>query len=232
MYKITNTTEEGLKGLPGIVEGFFKTAAETAESGAASIATAVQAMKQVSKMGNIDVKKQAWGGSTATPTAERDKNGTWTVKAGSYTYSNIIAANSAEAFKLAEEAAKRTNIAGFKMGGLISSDGLYRAGEFGLKEAVIPLEQPRALRAIGEAIAQALPTREMFAPLGKLIGLENAGVTLHNRRQEVYSNDYIADLAARKVVAAIDSRLNTATTQPVNYYAVGTLIGDERKPNS
>lgn len=42
-------------------------------------------------------------------------------------------------------------------GGLVTSDTILRAGEKGKAEGVIPLEDPRALAAIGRAIAKASP---------------------------------------------------------------------------
>lgn len=46
----------------------------------------------------------------------------------------------------------------YAYGGLITTDGLYRAGEFGDTEAIIPLENKQSLQEIGGTIAQYVST--------------------------------------------------------------------------
>ena len=66
-----------------------------------------------------------------------------------------------------------SKIRGSARGSMVTQDGLYRAGEFGLNEAIIPLEKPDIMRRIGEAIYNSMPT-ELSNGLHAAIGRTNA----------------------------------------------------------
>lgn len=115
-------------------------------------------------------------------------------------------------------------VPGAKHGALIGEDAIYRAGEFGLNEAVVPLEQPAVLKKVGNAIATNLPTREMFAPLKAILGMESAGISTTSRpqQQQAPSKEDFAKSILEIVLPAMSTR--TQEKQPLY---VGTLVADD-----
>lgn len=118
----------------------------------------------------------------------------------------------------------------FKLGGMVTGDGLFRAGEFGLNEAIVPLEQPQAMRRIGSALAAAIPAYELVAPLKSMLGLRDGGVAQFSS----FQREDNADLVERIANKLLESQAHTAP-QP-SYMSnnddkrplyVGTLIADK-----
>jgi tape measure domain-containing protein len=73
------------------------------------------------------------------------------------------------------------NIAGFAGGGVIDQDSIVRVGEKGRKEAIVPMENPTALKPFVDAIVAALPQQQ--AP-------SNGG---GSDKQPIYVGTLIAD---------------------------------------
>ena len=122
------------------------------------------------------------------------------------------------------------NVPAFKLGGMVTGDGLFRAGEFGLNEAIVPLEQPQAMRRIGSALAAAIPAYELVAPLKSMLGLRDGGVAQFSS----FQREDNADLVERIANKLLESQAHTAP-QP-SYMSnnddkrplyVGTLIADK-----
>ena len=122
------------------------------------------------------------------------------------------------------------NVPQFKLGGMVTGDGLFRAGEFGLNEAIVPLEQPQAMHRIGSALAAAIPAYELVAPLKRMLGMRDGGVAQFSSFQREDS----ADLVERIANKLLESQAHTAP-QP-SYMSnnddkrplyVGTLIADK-----
>lgn len=122
------------------------------------------------------------------------------------------------------------NVPKFKLGGMITGDGLFRAGEFGLNEAIVPLEQPQAMHRIGSALAAAIPAYELVAPLKSMLGLRDGGVAQFSSFQREDSSDLVERIANK----LLESQAHTAP-QP-SYMSnnddkrplyVGTLIADK-----
>lgn len=121
------------------------------------------------------------------------------------------------------------NLPGFKLGGMVTGDGLFRAGEFGLNEAIVPLEQPHAMRKIGNALAAALPTWELVAPLQQAIGMRDGGVASFDSFRSVQKEQSVEDIVTR----IMDAQAHKAPTgdsraaEDLRPLYVGTLIADK-----
>jgi tape measure domain-containing protein len=122
------------------------------------------------------------------------------------------------------------NVPEFKLGGMVTGDGLFRAGEFGLNEAIVPLEQPQAMHRIGSALAAAIPAYELVAPLKRMLGMRDGGVAQFSSFQREDSTDLVERIANK----LLESQAHTAP-QP-SYMSnnddkrplyVGTLIADK-----
>ena len=122
------------------------------------------------------------------------------------------------------------NVPQFKLGGMVTGDGLFRAGEFGLNEAIVPLEQPQAMHRIGSALAAAIPAYELVAPLKSMLGMRDGGVAQFSSFQREDSTDLVERIANK----LLESQAHTAP-QP-SYMSnnddkrplyVGTLIADK-----
>lgn len=116
----------------------------------------------------------------------------------------------------------------FKLGGMVTGDGIFRAGEFGLNEAIIPLEQPQAMRRIGQALAAALPTWELVAPLQRMIGARDAGVASFSS----FRSDKAESSAEEIITRVLDAQAHRAPTTSISSddrrpLYVGTLIADK-----
>jgi tape measure domain-containing protein len=122
------------------------------------------------------------------------------------------------------------NVPAFKLGGMVTGDGLFRAGEFGLNEAIVPLEQPQAMHKIGSALAAAIPAYELVAPLATMLGTRDGGVAQFSsfRREEPEASiDGIVEkiLAAQAHNAPQPSYMSNSDDKRPLY--VGTLIADK-----
>ena len=121
------------------------------------------------------------------------------------------------------------NLPGFKLGGMVTGDGLFRAGEFGLNEAIVPLEQPQAMRKIGNALAAALPTWELVAPLQQAIGMRDGGVASFDSFRSVQKEQSVEDIVTRIMDAQSHKAPigNSHATGDLRPLYVGTLIADK-----
>lgn len=123
------------------------------------------------------------------------------------------------------------NIPEFKMGGMVTSDGLFRAGEFGLNEAIVPLEQPQAMRAIGSALAAAVPTWELVAPLANMLGQRDGGVAPFSSFRSEKAESSVEDIVSRIMNAqshrAPQPGYNGGDADDRRPLYVGTLIADK-----
>ena len=117
----------------------------------------------------------------------------------------------------------------FKLGGMVTGDGLFRAGEFGLNEAIVPLEQPQAMRKIGNALAAALPTWELVAPLQQAIGMRDGGVASFDSFRSVQKEQSVEDIVTRIMEAQSHKAPtgNSHATEDLRPLYVGTLIADK-----
>lgn len=120
------------------------------------------------------------------------------------------------------------NLPGFKTGGIVTGDGLFRAGEFGLNEAIVPLEQPQAMRKIGEALAAAVPTWELVAPLQHMIGARDAGVAQFSSFRSDKAESSVEEIVTRIMDAQAHKAPTTSTSSDDRRpLYVGTLIADK-----
>ena len=125
---------------------------------------------------------------------------------------------------------KKTKTKGSAKGSLVTEDALYRAGELGLNEAIIPLEKPEIMKYVGSTIASYMPVEA--AGLEEALGMKNAGIAPTQRAANPYEADMtglvnkVTQSVLESVLPAMSSMQssNDATT-PVY---VGTLIADER----
>lgn len=120
---------------------------------------------------------------------------------------------------------------GSASGSLVTKDALYRAGEFGLNEAIIPLERPDVLRQVGSAIASFMPPeREQLVAVA---GMQNAGVNMQPPAAPVQDPRLTADALAQRVLETVLPQIAFAAAgnedeENKRPLYVGTLIADEQ----
>lgn len=119
---------------------------------------------------------------------------------------------------------------GSAAGSLITEDALYRAGELGLNEAIIPLERPDVLRQVGSAIAAFMPSDTV--KLGAVRGMRNAGIGAVSAPAMPAHQDanFAAESFAQRILETVLPQIAAAQSyeedkRPVY---VGTLIADEQ----
>lgn len=124
-----------------------------------------------------------------------------------------------------------SDIPAFKLGGLIYGDGLFRAGEFGMNEAVLPLEQPQAMSKVGHALAAAIPAYQLVAPLASALGLRDGGVASFDSYHTKDNTSHIVEQVVDRVISAQAHRApqpgymsDGENKRPL---VVGTLIADK-----
>ena len=126
---------------------------------------------------------------------------------------------------------KKRNTKGSADGSLVTKDALYRAGELGLNEAIIPLERPDVLRKVGSSIAAFMPADS--SKLQAVRGMRNAGVYAPAMQSPVSQQQdamLLADSLAQRVLETVlpqmaATQYNEEDKRPVY---VGTLIADEQ----
>lgn len=119
---------------------------------------------------------------------------------------------------------------GSAKGSLVTEDALYRAGELGLNEAIIPLEKPEIMKYVGSTIASYMHVEA--AGLEEALGMKNAGIAPTQRAANPYEADMtglvnkVTQSVLESVLPAMSSmQPSSEATTPVY---VGTLIADER----
>jgi SLT domain-containing protein len=131
-----------------------------------------------------------WGG----------QKGNYTIYYQGLAYKNIIANSKQEAAKMVEQLTGM-DLPGYAYGGIINSDGLYRAGEFGKKEGIIPLENKQSLGVIADAISGRMSgmSTDTLSKVMTAMGMQNAGVQVKAKSD---STDVLGS-----VVGAIGDRI-------------------------
>ena len=194
-FIIEGTTESGMANMFDAVHIGFNNAATEAGNGAAAIATAVQkAMKDVANLNAVSVKKNYNPfANKDKPKWAKNKTGTgYTVRYGGNTYTAPVARTISQAQDYINQK-YGIIVPAFKKGGLITGDGLYRAGEFGRTEAVLPLEDPAAMARVGAAIAAFMPFSNVFdigaATQGALVSRIQTVLTAENEKRSVATRE-------------------------------------------
>lgn len=119
---------------------------------------------------------------------------------------------------------------GSASGSLVTEDALYRAGELGLNEAIIPLERPDVLRQVGSAIAAFMPSDTV--KLGAVRGMRNAGIgavsapVMHTQQDATFAAESFAQRILETVLPQIAAVQSYEEDKRPVY--VGTLIADEQ----
>lgn len=121
-------------------------------------------------------------------------------------------------------------IKGSASGSLVTKDALYRAGELGLNEAIIPLEKPDIMRYVGSTIASYMPV-ETQALQGAL-GMKNAGITAPSPAVSPMQEDMtslVSDVTQHVLESVLPAMSNMGSSDEAKTPVyVGTLIADER----
>lgn len=119
---------------------------------------------------------------------------------------------------------------GSASGSLVTKDALYRAGELGLNEAIIPLEKPDIMRYVGSTIASYMPV-ETRALQGAL-GMKNAGITAPSPAVLPMQEDMtslVSDVTQHVLESVLPAMSNMGSSDEAKTPVyVGTLIADER----
>lgn len=120
---------------------------------------------------------------------------------------------------------------GSASGSLVTKDALYRAGEYGLNEAIIPLERPDVMKQVGSTIASFMPV-EYSAGLARVAGMENAGISMPTRSAPVDQMALVDQMTQRVLEVVIPQMAyaggvgdDVESRRPLY---VGTLVADER----
>lgn len=126
---------------------------------------------------------------------------------------------------------KKSNTKGSADGSLVTEDALYRAGELGLNEAIIPLERPDVLRKVGSSIAAFMPADS--SKLQAVRGMRNAGVyapTVQSPVSQQQDAMLLADSLAQRVLETVLPQMAATqyTEEDRRPVYVGTLIADEQ----
>ena len=113
----------------------------------------------------------------------------------------------------------------------MTKDALYRAGEFGLNEAIIPLERPDVLKQVGSAIASFIPAERM--QLRAVSGMVNAGVaaprsTIQTQQDQMLAADSLAQRILEIVLPQIAYASAPQDEEQRRPLYVGNLIADEQ----
>ena len=125
-------------------------------------------------------------------------------------------------------AGKKTK--GSASGSLVTKDALYRAGELGLNEAIIPLEKPDIMRYVGSTIASYMPVETQA--LQGAIGMKNAGITAPGPAASPMHEDMsslVSDVTQHVLESVLPAMSNMGSSDEAKTPVyVGTLIADER----
>lgn len=121
------------------------------------------------------------------------------------------------------------SIKGSAHGSIINKEGLYKLGEGGLSEAIIPLERPDVLQRVGAALGSFMP--ESAAGLSAALGMVNGGiVTPYNTRSAYADPAGLIDAVTRgvleRVLPAVATTQQTTDEGRTPIY-VGTLVADD-----
>ena len=119
---------------------------------------------------------------------------------------------------------------GSASGSLVTKDALYRAGELGLNEAIIPLEKPDIMRYVGSTIASYMPVETQA--LQGAIGMKNAGITAPSPAVTPMQEDMtslVSDVTQHVLESVLPAMSNMGSSDEAKTPVyVGTLIADER----
>ena len=144
---------------------------------------------------------------------------------------NTIASLQRQVAALQAALAAASSKKGSASGSLITKDALYRAGEFGLNEAIIPLERPDVLKQVGSAIASFIPAERM--QLRAVSGMVNAGVaaprsTIQTQQDQMLAADSLAQRILEIVLPQIAYASAPQDEEQRRPLYVGNLIADEQ----
>lgn len=121
------------------------------------------------------------------------------------------------------------SIRGSAHGSIISSEGLYKLGEGGLSEAVIPLERPDVLNKVGAVLGSFMP--DSAQGLRAALGVANGGIlTPGARTAQVADPATMIDTITRGVLERVLPAVATAQASDESSHTpiyVGTLIADD-----
>lgn len=119
---------------------------------------------------------------------------------------------------------------GSASGSLVTKDALYRVGELGLNEAIIPLEKPDIMRYVGSTIASYMPVETQA--LQGAIGMKNAGITAPSPAASPTQEDMsslVSDVTQHVLESVLPAMSNMGSSDEAKTPVyVGTLIADER----
>ncbi|WP_301067375.1 hypothetical protein [uncultured Duncaniella sp.] len=125
-----------------------------------------------------------------------------------------------------------TKTRGAAMGGLVDEDALYRVGELGLSEAIVPLEKPEVLKQVGEALGPYISVDQVRL-MKTMLGVVNGGIATADtfQRQQAVQETQSVDAIVQKVLESVLPAMsynegdNGEDRRPLY---VGTLIADDK----
>lgn len=200
-------------------------------SAASSICSAVKSISI-----NIGSNIGGFGGSGAAPKGTvMSPNGAIStgITLGQKVFGAVLGATGIGIGKVASTvigAAVGKKTKGSASGSLVTKDALYRAGELGLNEAIIPLEKPDIMRYVGSTIASYMPVEAN--ELQGAVGMRNAGITAPSPAASPMQEDMtslVSDVTQHVLESVLPAMSNMSGGEEAKTPVyVGTLIADER----
>lgn len=182
---ITDSTKTAFAGMETAVQEAFARAESEASSGANAIVQAVSAaFAEINRLNNLSVKDdlfKQWGWKKDSDYGEdytwSGSAGRWSVRyKGSTYYSDAATKEQAIQDILKKYGVRIPGLAG---GGVITDEAIFRAGELGRKEAIVPLENRGALALVGRAISDSIManiSQPALSTLKYIMSKGNAGL--------------------------------------------------------
>lgn len=224
---LKGATETAFVGAVTAVQTSFDSMNQTASEGAAELAnTVAAAIASAQALNNIQIRTTWNPFDNDSQVIVTGTPGNYTVRYGGVEYSGINAKTQAEAVKLVE-ARTGLDLPGYKLGGLVDKEGIYRLAEGNKQEGIIPLKNKAGLSVIGNAIANQMsysPVQQ--TKLQNARSLSNGGL-VYQTAAEMLPSMYPQMYSPNQGVPSISNNGPvTDNTKPTVF--VQYLIADDR----
>ena len=225
--------DNGLSSIKETLNSGFSSISSDIDNAASSIASSVSsALRSVAKSSGSRSDSKSNGSSSSKGTVMSPNGAISTgITLGQKVFGAVLGATGiAKATSTVIGGAVGKKTKGSASGSLVTKDALYRAGELGLNEAIIPLEKPDIMRYVGSTIASYMPV-ETQALQGAL-GMKNAGVTAPSPAASPMQEDMsslVSDVTQHVLESVLPAMSNMGSSDEAKTPVyVGTLIADER----
>ena len=223
-FKITGATKDAFVGAVNAVSTSFTTMNSEGGRGRCAACRNYRGSNGgTAALSNVKIKKNYNPFANKSKPSIKGSPGNYSIVYDGQEYSNLRAPDKEAARKMVETI-RTEKIPGFKFGGIVDTDGLYRAGEFGRKEGIIPLENKQGLQVIGNTILNSLagsssPVQRSL--LSSMVGNSTGGAVVNSAADNMH-----AYYMTQKNIQASSQQQQAASNKPVVY--VQTMIADKQ----